>query len=149
MFESDAPEERTTTRRVFEAWSLEIPAAFAETFVEDGSYWHAWHDDRSVSLTSILINDAQGPVSADRIVNELPSLDGRVLDELPPDLLGQAVTGPTVQPAIAANMLSGILAIDGHLLVATITGDDIDWTRRVWRSIRSHSAGWRLETSQL
>src|SRR6266550_1639154 len=98
MIESEAPGERTIPRRIFEAWSVEIPA----TFVDDGSYWHAYDAGRSVSLSSILLSDANGPVSADRIVRELPSLEGTPLDELPPGLIGQAATGPAVQPAKAA-----------------------------------------------
>lgn len=142
MIPSETRVERTITRRIFEAWSVEIPAAFAETFVDDGPnpYWHAWDDERSVSLSSILLGDVHGPVSAERIVRELPSLEGAALDELPQGLVGQAATGPTVQPAIAAHMLSGILAVDGRVLIVTITSDDTEWARRVWRSIRSHQA---------
>jgi hypothetical protein len=140
MIESEAPVERTITRHVFEAWSLEIPAAFAETVVDDGSYWHACDDERSVSLSSIMLSDVDGPVSADRIVRELPSLEGKALDELPPGLNGQAATGPALQPAKAARLLFGMLAVDGRLLIATITSDDPDWARKVWRSIRSYPA---------
>jgi hypothetical protein len=140
MIESEAPVERTITRRIFEAWSVEIPATFAEMFVDDGSYWHTYDEERSVSLSSILLSDATGPVSADRIVRELPSLEGSPLDELPPGLIGQVATGPAVQPAKAALMLSGMLAVDGRLLIATITSDDPHWARRVWQSIRSHPA---------
>ena len=140
MIESEAQVEHTTTRRVFEAWSLEIPATFAETFVNDGSYWYACDDDRSVSLSSVLLSDGDGPVSADRIVRELPSLEGVALDELPPGLIGQAATGPSLQPAKAARLLVGMLATAGRLLIATITSDDPVWARRVWRSIRSHPA---------
>src|SRR5213083_1212314 len=96
MIKTRAPVERTITRQVFEAWSVEIPATFAETFVVEDSYWHAYHDERSVSLTSILVSDADGPVSADRIVRQLPRLEGTALDELPPGLVGLAATGPTV-----------------------------------------------------
>jgi hypothetical protein len=138
MVDSEAPVERTITRRIFEAWSVEIPVTFAETFVDDGSYWHAYDELRSVSLSSILLSDAQGPVSAERIVRELPALEGRALEEMPSGLIGQAATGPAVQPAKAARMLSGLLAVDGRLLIATITSDDPDWACRVWRSIRSH-----------
>jgi hypothetical protein len=140
MVDSEAPVERTITRRVFEAWSVEIPATFAATFVDDGSYWHAYDEERSVSLSSILLSDANGPVSADRIVSELPLLEGSPLDELPPGLIGQAATGPAVQPAKAALTLSGMLAVDGRVLIATITSDDPDRARRVWQSIRSHPA---------
>jgi hypothetical protein len=138
MIEPGAPVERTITRRIFEAWSIEFPATFAETFEDDGSYWHAYDEGRSVSLSSILLSDVHGPVSADRIVRELPPLEGKPPDELPPGLIGQAATGPAVQPANAALMLSGLLAVDGRLLIATITSDDPNWARRVWRSIRRH-----------
>ena len=40
--------DRNSRRRVFEAWSVEIPSPVAETFV-DGSSWHAYDDDRPVS----------------------------------------------------------------------------------------------------
>src|SRR6266576_668271 len=99
MIGTRAPAERTLTRHAFEAWSVEIPATFAETFVVEDSYWHAYDDERSVSLTSILVSDADGPVSADRIVRQLPPLDGTAVDELPPGLVGLAATGPVVQPA--------------------------------------------------
>jgi len=33
-----------------------------------------------------------------------------------------------------------VLATEGRLLLATITSDDPEWARRVWRSIRGHSA---------
>jgi hypothetical protein len=72
MFESNLPVERTITRRIFEAWSVDIPARFAESFVEDGSYWHAFDDERSVSLSSIVLRDAVGPVTAERILREPP-----------------------------------------------------------------------------
>jgi len=139
MVELDAPVERTVIRRVFEAWSVEIPATFAETFNEDDSYWHAFDDERSVSLSSIVLSDALGPVSAERILRELPSLDGEPVGDLPSGLIGRAATGPAVQPAIASQALSGLVAVDGRLLIATVTSDDPEWARRVWLSIRSHA----------
>jgi hypothetical protein len=140
MVDSAALVDGLIRRRIFEAWSVEIPAAFVESFV-DGSYWHASDDERSVSISSILLADPNGPVSADRIVNELPALEGQAIDELPAGLVGRAATGPSVQPAQASRALSGMLAVDGRLLIVTITGDDLAWARRVWRSIRSHPAG--------
>jgi hypothetical protein len=137
MFESNLPVERTITRRIFVAWSVDIPATFAESFVEDGSYWHAFDDERSVSLSSIVLRDALGPVTAERILLELPPLEGEPLDELPSGLMGRAAYGPAMQPAIAANALSGMVAVDGRLLIATVTGNDMEWAIRVWRSIRS------------
>jgi hypothetical protein len=146
MVDSATVVDRNVRRRVFEAWSIEIPAAFGETFV-DGSYWHAYDDDRSVSMSSVLLSDANGPVSADRIISELPLLEGRPFEELPPGLAGRATTGPTIQPARASRMLTGMLAQDGRLLIVTITSDDPDWARLVWRSIASHHSGITRATS--
>ena len=97
MVGSTASVDRSNRRRVFEAWSVEIPVAFAESFVDD-SYWHSFDDDRSVSMSSILLSDPNGPVSADRILSELPSLEGQAIDELPAGLVGRAATGPRFSP---------------------------------------------------
>jgi hypothetical protein len=132
--------EHTIVRRAFEAWSVEIPATFAETYVHEDSYWHAWDDHRSVSLTSVVFTDKHGPVSAERILRELPPMDGDPFMELPPGHAGQAVTGRTVEPARASRFLSGMLAADGRVLLATVTSDDLEWARQVWLSIRGHPA---------
>jgi hypothetical protein len=132
--------EPTVVRRVFDAWSVEVPASFAETFVHEDSYWHAWDEHRSVSLTSIVVTDKRGPVSAGLIAREIPPMDGDPVEELPPGLAGHAGTTAAIQPARASRMLSGMLAADGRLLLATITSDDLDWARMVWLSIRSHPA---------
>jgi hypothetical protein len=134
------PAEPTIVRRVFEAWSVEVPASFAETFVDADSYWHAYDVDRSVSLTSLLVTDKGRPVSAERIAGQIPPLDGSPIDVLPIGLIGRAATSAAAQPARASQVLSGVLATEGRLLLATITSDDPEWARRVWRSIRGHSA---------
>jgi hypothetical protein len=130
--------EPVLERRVFESWSITIPVAFAETFVIDGAYWHAYDDDRSISLTSVLLSDRRGPVSAARILEQLPPLEGSPVAELPPDLLGHAALNEAEQPARASRAISGFLAADGRVLVVTITSDDLEWARRTWRSIRHH-----------
>ena len=135
-----APAEPTVVRRVFEAWSVEVPASFAETFVDADSYWHAYGVDRSVSLTSIVLTDKGRPVSAERIARRIPPLDGSPVDVLPPGLVGRAATSAAAQPARASQALSGVLATEGRLLLVTITSDDPEWAQRVWRSIRGHPA---------
>lgn len=132
--------EPTVVRRIFEAWSIEIPASFAETFIDEDPYWHAYDEHRSVSLTSIVLTDKGRPVPAALILRELPALDGTPVAELPPGLIGRAVTGSSVRPAKASRVLSGILVVDGRLLIATITSDDLDRARQIWLSIRSHPA---------
>jgi hypothetical protein len=136
----EPPAPSSIFRRVFPAWSVEIPESFAETFVEDDAYWHAWDDHRSVSLTSIHLTDDRGPVSAGMIARRFPRLDGSPVDDLPPGVAGRAVTTSAPLPARASQMLTGMLAAPGRLLVVTITTDDLDWARRTWLSIRTHPA---------
>src|SRR5687768_10428198 len=124
-------------RLVFETWSIEIPLHFAEEFVEDGSYWHAWDECRSVSLTSMLLTDQGQPVPAQLIVKDLRPPFGTPIDDLPDGLLGWGAIGPAIQPAPASRVLCGCLAVDGRVLIVTITSDDLQWARGVWRSVRS------------
>ena len=135
-----APTEPTVERRVFEAWSIEVPAAFAETFVDADGYWHGYDQHRSVSLTSLVISEERDPVSASRILRRARPLGGSPVDQVPPGVLGRAATCAAPQPARASQLLSGLLAADGRLLIVTITSDDLEWARRVWLSIRSHPA---------
>jgi hypothetical protein len=140
MKSSGPAAERSTRRRVFAAWSIEIPATFDETFVGPDGYWHAWDEHRSVSLTSVVLTEAQRPVDAQRILRELPPLDGDPIDELPRGLVGRAASCGAPEPARASRLVAGMLAMDGRLLVATITADDHSWCRRTWLSIRGHDA---------
>lgn len=128
------------TRRVFSAWSIDIPAAMEETFVGEDSYWHAWDRHRSVSLTSVVMTDLGQPVPAVAIARRFPALDGEPVAELPPGLLGRAAIIDTEQPAKASKALTGLLAVYGRALVVTITSDDLSWARQTWRSIRTHIA---------
>jgi hypothetical protein len=132
--------ERIVTKRVFEAWSIDIPVSFAETFVDEGSYWHAYDEGRSVSLTSIVITDKRGAVSAKPLARRLPQVGGSRVEEIPDHLAGWAVTADADQPARAGRLLTGMLAAEGRALVVTITSDDLDWAKAVWLSIRHHRA---------
>lgn len=129
-----------TLRRVFPAWSIVVPDTFAETFVDE-SYWHAWDEHRSISMTSLLITDGTRPVTAAEFLEQLPEMPvmaGTPVDELPPGLLGVAVTCPSTPPARASLLLSAILATEGRALLVTITSDDLAWARRIFKSIRTH-----------
>ena len=132
--------EPRAVRRVFANWSIEIPASFVETFVLEDGYWHAYDEDRSVSLTSIVVTDRDRLVSSAELLENMPGLDGSPLEEVPPTLSGRAVTGAASWPALATSILQGVLAAEGRMLLVTITGDDLDWARGVWLSIRNHSA---------
>jgi hypothetical protein len=135
--------EPIVERRVFPSWSVTIPTAFAETFITEDEYWHAWDEHRSVSLTSVLLTYHGEPASAERILRQLGPLDGSPIDLVPPGLQGLAATGPAEQPARASQVLSGLLATHGRILVASITSDDLQWALRVWMSIRCHAAPFR------
>ncbi len=134
----DVLQHETITQRVFAAWSVAIPASFAQTFLDEDGYWHAWDAYHSVSLSSIALTDEGQPVTAEMIARELPPPDGSPVDRLPLGLLGWAVEAEAQQPAIASRMLSGMLVANGRVLVVTITSDDLEWARQTWLSIRCH-----------
>lgn len=137
-------------RQVFETWSIEMPVAFDETFVEEGQgYWHAFGDDRSISLSSMVIDSTDGPVRAESIVGVLPAIEGNALAALPPGVLGFAAWCDAIQPARAKRCLSGTLAVDGRLLVVTITSDDEEWVRRTWLSIRHNPVTRRFRRAKV
>ena len=130
--------EPTIVRQVFPHWSITIPAALAETFVEEDAYWHAWDVRRSVSLTSMLIADRRGrPVTSRRILKRFRAVPGdRVA--MPPDLDGWAVVIAQEQPARASRAISGLIVVHGRVLIATVTAEDLAWAAGVWQSIRAH-----------
>ena len=126
----------TILRQVFPHWSITIPAAFEETFVHGDGYWHAWDDRRSVSLTSLVIVDhRKRPVSSRQILEQFPAEPGSRV-AMPSGLDGWAVTVVPEQPARASQAISGLIAVDGGVLIATVTADDLGWATGVWHSIR-------------
>ena len=125
-------------RRVFPGWSICIPRSFEEDFQEEDAYWHAWDARRSVSLTSFLLVDENGPVEQEALAAVLAPQGRGKPESLPPGLAGWAVDGPTVQPARARRAISALLATDGRVLLATITHEDLAWARTILASIRSH-----------
>jgi hypothetical protein len=140
--------EPVVRRRVFPRWSLEIPEALTETVVTDGGYWHAFDDNRSISMTSMKLTDRGQPVPAGSIVNHMPAPEeGEPVRVLPPGVLGWAVATDATQPACASRVLSGILATDGCVAIVTITCDDSEWAREVWMSIRAHGCPVGLSPS--
>jgi hypothetical protein len=135
-------------RRVFPHWSISIPVWFQETFVEDDCYWHAWDDDRSVSLSSIVFTDKRGrrPSPAELLADH-PPIPGVPIEARPPGLTeGVAGYGAVPGPARASSALCGLLAVEGRILLATITSDDLEWALDVWLSIRHHTDGPPTET---
>ncbi len=130
-------------RRVFPTWSVGIPVSFDEMFIKEDSYWYAWDEERSLSLSSMTIDEGGRRVSAVEILEVMKpenvlGVQGVVVEELPRGLNGCARYGPVEQPARASSALCGLLAIDGRVLIVTITSDDLDWAKSVWLSIQSH-----------
>lgn len=124
-------------RRVFTAWWIRVPRSFSETFVHEDGYWHSYDEHRSISLTSFVLDDGEGPVPAEEIFRvATQALRGTPVNELPPGLLGRAVTARAPRSSRASKLLSGVAAADGNLLLATVTSDDLEWARKVWVSIR-------------
>jgi hypothetical protein len=136
--------EPTVERHVFPTWFIRIPRRFAETYVASDGYWHGYDERRSVSLTSVVVTERRRPVAADRILKQAPSLDGVPVDVMPPGLLGRAATSSADPDARASQILSGLLAIEGRILLVTITSDDLEWARRVWLSIRTGPVSVRV-----
>ena len=120
-------------------WSIRIPASFGETFVREDDYWHAWDPNRSVSLTSIVVTDRGRLVEAAELLQTSPPLAGEPVPT-PPGLVGWARAAPAAHRARASRAISGVIATDGRLLLATITGDDARWTTATWLSIRHGEA---------
>jgi hypothetical protein len=128
-------------RRVFPAWSIDVPPGWEETFLEDDQYWHAWTDDASISLTSIALADDRGPVPAALILEQLaPAFPKPWIEDLPEGLPGYARIAVTDPPARAGHFVQGLTATAGRALLATITSDDLDWARSIWRSLRAREA---------
>ena len=130
------PAEPTVIRQVFPHWSIMIPAAFDETYVHQDGYWHAWDDCRSISLTSVVVVDQRNrPVAARDILEQLRAEPG-ALAGIPRGLDGWAVVVAQEQPARASRAIHGLIAVDGGLLLATVTAEDLAWATGVWHSIR-------------
>jgi hypothetical protein len=133
-----APVDPTVVRQVFPNWSITIPSTFAETFVEADGYWYAGDGRRSVSLTSLLINDRRGrPVGSRSVLKRFPATPGERVG-MPSGLEGWAVVITQPPPARTARAISGLIVLHGRVLIATVTADDLAWAASVWRSIRSH-----------
>ena len=130
--------EQTIDRRVFMGWSIAIPIGMEEAFIEKDGYWHAWSDGRSISLSSIVVRDRQGhAVPARQILAKSPPIHGEVVP-VPSDLPGWARSIEVPDVSWADRAISGMLVVDGNVLIVTVTSDDSDWNRSVWRSIRHH-----------
>ncbi len=109
-----------------------------ETFIAEDAYWHAWSDDRSISLSSIVLTDERGdPVPALDIVERMTPIDGEAVPH-PNDLPGWARSITLPKGSRADHAISGILAVDGTVLLITVTSEDADWNLSVWRSIKHH-----------
>jgi hypothetical protein len=132
-------------RQVFERWSIAVPPAMDEAFVADPGYWTAWDAQRSISLSSVAIADRRGrPIPGKTILRGFPAIDGERV-EPPVGLDGWAVIVDVADSPGASRAISGMVVVDGCVLIATITTADLDWARSVWRSIHHHIPERRTE----
>ena len=142
--EREAAWEVTTFRQVFETWWIEVPLGFEETWVDEGGYWHAWDAHRSVSLSSTVLTEPDGrPADAAEVAEWLasgPMLEGEPIDDAPPGMLARATIIHTDPDSRASRAITGWVAVDGRVLIATVTSDDLDWARETWRSIGYRAA---------
>ena len=70
-------------------------------------------------------------------MRKVPRLPGQRVD-MPPGLHGWAVVITPPRPARAVSAISGVIAVDGRVLIATITADDLEWAESVWLTIQTH-----------
>ena len=132
-----ARREPLAYRQVFETWWIGVPFGFEETWVDEGSYWHAWDGHRSISMSStrILQDDGQ-PVPAAELIAQLGEmLEGEPVVDLPPGLDARATTIVVEPPTRATRALTGYVVADGRALLTTITSDALDWAKSIWRTI--------------
>src|SRR5690242_8293905 len=95
-----------THRRVFPAWSIDVPPGFDEEFIREDQYWHAWTFDASISLTSMVLCDDDGPVAAPRILEQLAlAFPKPWIEDLPDGLAGYARIAPSEPPARAGRFV--------------------------------------------
>lgn len=78
-------------------------------------------------MRSSMVSRVVEPASpATMLLGQLPPLDGSPLQSLPPGLQGRAGESRVDPPARASRALSGMLAVDGRVLIVTITSDDVE-----------------------
>jgi len=134
------PDTTWIVRRVFAGWSVTIPSGFDEPDMGEEDYWHTYDTTHSVSLSSVAVTEGDHPVPsvalARRVFQILPR--GEPVAESPTMLLAKAWIIDVDPPSRASRALTGMVVADGRVLLATITSDDPDWVRRVWRSIEHH-----------
>jgi hypothetical protein len=124
-------------RQVFETWWIAVPAGFDDCWVAEGSYWHAWDDHRSVSVSStVLVDDAGRAAPAAEVLDSLDGLvEGESIAEVPPGLQARATIIHTDPDSRASRAVTGFVVVDGRVLTATITSDDVPWAVRIWQTI--------------
>jgi len=130
-------------RQVFETWWIGVPVEFEERWIAEGSYWHAWDGERSISLSSTVLEDGSGnQVPAQEIMARVGALiKGESIVDQPGGLMARATFIDLAPDSRASRALSGIAAADGRLLTTTITSDDPAWAIGIWRTIRYQPPG--------
>jgi hypothetical protein len=124
-------------RQVFETWWIAVPASFDDCWVAEGGYWHAWDEHRSVSVSStVLVDDEGRPAPAAEVMDSIGELvQGEPIAAVPPGLRARATLIHTDPDSRASRAVTGMVVVDGRVLIATITSDDVPWAVRIWESI--------------
>jgi hypothetical protein len=116
-------------------WTITIPGSFHEGV--DGDSWIGYDRDRSVRLASITITGKDGSTpGADELAANSLSARGPIRPG-PDDLRGGAEIRDVEEDGRHFRALQGEIIADGQILILTIVfGEDEEWARETYRSIR-------------
>jgi hypothetical protein len=117
-------------------WTIQVPGSFVEGS-DDGS-WLGYDADRSIRLKPLAITGKDGTVpTADELAASMTEAGAPTIDPGHPDLRGGATVADNDEGPRPARVVQGMLMATGHVLIVTIVfGDDEDWGRETFRSIR-------------
>lgn len=125
------------------SWSMEVPGHFIEQEFNDGKNVQYAGDRRAVYVSSLSVaaDDGSRPAAAELLerANREATADLRWTQD---EMLGRAHW--ELDPASGARHLNAGCAVDGHVLLLTITNDldaPSDWAEAVARSVRWASRG--------
>jgi hypothetical protein len=122
-----------------EGWTIHIPGSFVE-FWDDGS-WVGADYHRSIRLKAIAVEGEDAAIpTADQLADSLTEAGTTTIDPGDPELRGGATVADNNEGPRPVRVVQGMLMATGSVLVVTIVfGDDEEWGRETFRSIRFSS----------
>jgi hypothetical protein len=131
---------RRPVKYVTEGWSITVPGDFADTFEGDGSTLLLFDATRSVRVTTFTATRDDGsPVPAAKLIASEHASDRTPIEiPLANGVLSKASIGDSATDGEAHRLLSGCAAVDGRLVIATITHPDASddaWARAVFATL--------------